>query len=417
MPRARLALALPRLLLAGFAALVAGKALMLGAADIGLRRDSALVLQLDRGNPQAVLRLARDRAPAGAVADDERSDAVRAALARAPLDGRLWRELAAAAGPGTARGQAYLGTALRLRPADVRTRAWLADNAAAQGDLAAAATHVDAILRVAPQHAVRLFPLLQTWLRRDDGVAAIAATFSLAPAWRRGFFASAPAAPQRESVLAMARLLLVLRRGAAPPDLGEGVVVVDRLLALAEYERAWLLWQALQSADERVGSQLRNGNFERALIGGGFDWILRGGGGGGASATVSTAPQRDSRALRVRFDERPLQGAAVAQTLLLAPGRYRLSGTFLAERTDRGAVVEWTVDCVAPRAQRVATAATVTAAPQRWSGFDLEFRVPDAGCVAQRLQLQPRAAGLRGSGELWFDDFALVAAPATAGGP
>jgi hypothetical protein len=415
MPRARLALALPRLLLAGFAVLVAGKALMLGAADIGLRSDPARVLQLDRGNPQAVLRLARDRAPADAVADDERGDAVRTALARAPLDGRLWRELAAAAGAGTTRGRAYLDTALRLRPADVRTRAWLADNAAAQGDLAAAATHVDAILRVAPQHAVRLFPLLQTWLRRDDGVAAVAATFSPAPAWRRGFFASAPAAPQRESVLAMAQLLLALRRGDAPPDLGEGVVVVDRLLALAEYERAWLLWQALQSADDRVGSQLRNGNFERELIGSGFDWILRR--GGGASATVSTAPQRDSRALRVRFDERPLQGAAVAQTLLLAPGRYRLSGVFLADRIDRGAVVEWTIDCVAPRAQRVATAATVTAAAQRWSGFDLEFRVPDADCVAQRLQLQPRAAGLRGSGELWFDDFALVAAPATAGGP
>lgn len=415
-PHARIAPALYRLLLAGLAVLAGGKALQLGLTDLGLRGDPARVLQFDPGNPQAVLRLARARAPDAVAADEDRSATVRAALARAPADGRLWRELAAVAGAGTAQGQAYLETALRLRPADVRTRAWLADNAAARGDLATAATHIDAILRVAPQHAAQLFPLLQAWLRRDDGPAAVAATFARAPAWRQGFFAAAPASPARENLLAMARLLLVLRRSATPPDLTEGLVVINRLLTLGEHERAWLLWQALQPAGERAGPQLRNGNFEREPLGGGFDWVLHR--GGGASASLSVVPEHDSRALRVRFDERPLQGAVVTQTLLLAPGRYRLSGTLRAGRTDRAAVVEWTVDCLAPRAQRIAAEAPPAAAAQQWTGFALDFRVPN-DCIAQRLQLQPRANGLRGAGELWFDDFALTASPPpmTAGAP
>lgn len=416
MPRARLTPVLYRLLLAGLAVLIGGKALQLGLIDLGLRGDPARVLQFDPGNPQAVLRLARARAPDAVAADENGLATVRAALARAPADGRLWRELAAVAGVGTTQGQAYLELALRLRPADVRTRAWLADNAAARSDLATAVTHIDAILRVAPQHAAQLFPLLQTWLRRSDGPAAVAATFARAPAWRQGFFAAAPASPVRENLLAMARLLLVLRRSTAPPDLAEGLVVINRLLTLGEHERAWLLWQALQPASERVGPQLRNGNFERDPLGGGFDWVLRH--GGGASASLGVAPQRDSRALRVRFDERPLQGAVVTQPLLLAPGRYRLSGTLLADRTNRAAVVEWTVDCLGPRAQRIATEAPAAGAAQQWTGFALDFRVP-GDCVAQRLQLQPRASGLRGTGELWFDDLALTASPspATAGAP
>lgn len=424
MPGARSSRLAARVLLAGFCTFAAAKALQLGATELAVRDDPAQLLALDRGNPQAVLRLARSGAP-DAAADAQRSAEVRAALARAPADGRLWRELAAAAGPGTAAGQDYLQIALRLRPADVRTRAWLADNAAAQDDLSTAAVHLDAILRVAPQYATSLFPLLQAWLRRSDGTNALVAVFAQAPPWRRGFFAAAPAAPQRSSVQALARLLLALRRSAAPPDLGEGIVVVDRLLALGDYERAWLLWQALQPAERRVGPLLRNGQFEDGGIGSGFDWVLRR--GSGANAMLATAPQGDSRALRIRFDERPLQGAAAAQTVLLAPGRYRLDGRLFddqqfrdrrfADHTPREAALEWTIDCVAPRAQRLAATAPATEAARQWSTFSLEFRVPDADCTAQRLQLQPRAPGLRGAGELWFDALTLSAAPQTAAAP
>ena len=132
---------------------------------------------------------------------------------------------------------------------------------------------------------------------------------------------------------------------------------------------------------------------------------------------LAAAPQGDSRALRIRLDERPLQGAAAAQTLLLAPGRYRLDATLLVDRTSPEATLEWTVDCLAPRAQRLASAAPVAAAARQWTAFSLEFRVPDGDCVAQRLQLQPRAPGLRAAGELWFDAFTLAAAPTTLGAP
>jgi hypothetical protein len=339
---------------------------------------------------------------------------IQAALARSPADGRLLRALAGLAGIDSEAGQTYLRQALRLRPADVQTRAWLADGALARNDIAAAAAHLDAILRVAPQRATQLFPLLQDWLRRDGGVAAVTTVFAAAPPWRRGFFASAPAAPHEASLQAMARLLLALRRSAAPANLDEGAVVIDRLLQQGEYERGWLLWLALQAPGARTGPQLSNGDFEQPGPGRGFDWVLRS--GGGASATLRPAPQRDSQALRVRFDPRPLQGASVAQTLLLAPGGYRLRGEFLAGRLAQGDALEWRIDCLAPRASRVAATALPVAAAG-WTPFQLEFHIPAQDCRAQRLQLQASLPGARLSGDAWFDNLGLEALTATAAAP
>ncbi|HSX62585.1 MAG TPA: hypothetical protein VLF18_20575 [Tahibacter sp.] len=397
-----------RLLLAGIAALVAWKAATTAAPGLLPGMTAERALALDPGNTRAALAVARGRASA-----DAQTQAARAllhdALARAPLDGRLLRELAVLAGIETPQGQALLQAALRLRPADVQTRAWLADSALVRDDMAAAAMHVDAILRVAPQRAAQLFPLMQQWLRRDAGLQALVPVFAAAPAWRTGFFAAAPAPPQRETLHAMARLLLALRASAAPADLREGVTVVDRLLHGGEVERAWLLWLALQPPAERSGPLLRNGDFERPGLGSGFDWILR---GAGSTASLRRAPQ-GSQALRVRFDQRPLQGASAAQTLLLAPGGYRLEGRLRLEAIERSDQLEWRVDCIAPQPRALAAAALPATAAD-WTGFALEFRVPP-DCSAQRLQLQARGTALRLAGTAWFDDFDLrAAAPAKA---
>jgi len=406
MPRAA---ALPGiLLLLAAAALIAAKALQLGFAAAG---DPAQVLRRDRGNPRAVLALARTPAEgidsAGALRPAGLDpDQVRAALARAPLDGRLQRVLAELAGVDGAAGQQYLQRALRLRPTDLRTRAWLADSARAAGDLTAAAHHVDAILRLAPQRAQQLFPLLHEWLRSEAGRAAVVGVLAAAPTWRRGFLESAP--PQREDLPGLARLLLALRGGAAPVTSADGAVVVERLLAVGDYPRAWLLWLALQPTAERSGPLLRNGDFEHPPAGG-FDWTLRR--GSGAVATLAAAPGRDSQALRLRLDGRPLNGGAGAsQIVLLAPGAYRLEGLAHADGAQALPESEWTVDCLAPRAQRLGAA---TARPTAsWNRFALDFRVPERDCTAQRLQLSVRASGRDVGAELWFDALRLTAAVA-----
>ena len=405
MPRAA---GLPGILLLAFAALIAAKALQLGLAAAG---DPAQVLRWDHGNPRAVLALARTPAEGSDGADALRkagldSDQVRAALARTPLDGRLQRVLAELAGIGSADGQHYLQHALRLRPTDLRTRAWLADSARAAGDLTGAAQHVDAILRLAPQRAPQLFPLLHEWLRSDAGRTAVAGVLAAAPPWRRGFLQSAP--PQREDLPGLARLLLALRGGAEPVTPADGAVVVDRLLAVGDYPRAWLLWLALQPTAERSGPLLRNGDFERPP-GGGFDWTLRR--GNGAGATVAAAPGRDSQALRVRPDGRPLNDGAVAsQIVLLAPGAYRLEGLAYSDGAQALPESEWTVGCLAPRAQRLGAAAVRPGVS--WNRFALDFRVPERDCTAQRLQLTLRAGGRDAGAELWFDALRLTTAVA-----
>ncbi|MBN8739015.1 MAG: hypothetical protein BGP24_10370 [Lysobacterales bacterium 69-70] len=391
-----------RLLLIAVAALVAARALQLGPGASG---DPARVLRRDPGNPQAVLALARTTAETADSAGALRRaglqpEMLRAALARAPLDGRLQRVRAELAGVDSAEGRVCLQRALRLRPADLRTRAWLADAANAAGDLAGAAQHVDAILRLAPQRAPQLFPLLHEWLRSDSGRAAVVAVLAPAPSWRRGFLASAP--PQHEDLFALARLLLALRNAAVPATPAEGVVVVERLLALGDYPQAWLLWLALQPAAERSGPLLRNGDFERPP-GGGFDWTLRR--GDGAAATLAAAPGRDSRALRVRLDGRPA-AAGATQIVLLPPGAYRLSGLAYADGAAASATAEWSVDCLAPRAQRLGTA-TPQPTPS-WNPFALDFRVPERDCLAQRVQLNLRGARRDAGAELWFDALNLT---------
>lgn len=395
-----------RLLLIAVAALVAARALQLG---LGAAGDPARALRRDPGNPQAVLALARTTAETADGAGALRRaglqpELLRAALARAPVDGRLQRVLAELAGVDCAEGRAYLQRALRLRPTDLRTRAWLADAANAAGDLSGAAQHVDAILRLAPQRAPQLFPLLHEWLRSDRGRAAVAAVLAPAPNWRRGFLASAP--PQHDDLLALARLLLALRGAAVPVAPDEGVVVVERLLARGNYPQAWLLWLALQPAAERSGPLLRNGDFERPP-GGGFDWTLRR--GNGAVATLAAAPGRDSRALRVRLDGRPA-AAGATQIVLLPPGAYRLSGLAHADGTAATATSEWSVDCLAPRAQRLGAAVPQPTAS--WNPFALDFRVPERDCAAQRVQLNLRATGRDAGAELWFDALSLTTAGA-----
>uniref|UniRef100_UPI002148B8AC hypothetical protein n=1 Tax=Tahibacter caeni TaxID=1453545 RepID=UPI002148B8AC len=133
--------------------------------------------------------------------------------------------------------------------------------------------------------------------------------------------------------------------------------------------------------------------------------------GNGAVATVAAAPGRDSQALRLRLDGRPLtNGAGASQVMLLASGAYRLEGLAYADGAQVLPESEWSVDCLAPRVQRLGAA---TARPTRsWNRFALDFRVPERDCTAQRLQLTVRASGRDAGAELWFDALSLTTAVA-----
>src|SRR5204863_6110655 len=95
--------------------------------------------------------------------------AAQAAIRAAPLDGRGYRMLARQA---ELRGEMPVAMALyslaaERGPRDIPTQGWLIQYALARGDSAQALVHIDQALRVQPELASRLYPVLLALAARD----------------------------------------------------------------------------------------------------------------------------------------------------------------------------------------------------------------------------------------------------------
>jgi hypothetical protein len=194
----------------------------------------------------------------------------------------------------------------------------------------------------------------------------------------------------------------------------ESACVIDRLRDTDRWQQAYQVWlNTLPS--ERLGNvgYVFNGSFEFAPSGQGFDWrpthaLER---DAGHSVDMPTAGATGGkRALHVSYNGKRQSGVPIAQFVVLAPGRYELSGMAHAQSISAGRGVQWTLRCM-----KAGTAASPFAASERfvgsneWRPFAFEIEVP-ADCPGQLLQLEALAnsdgvAYL--SGSIWFDDLVL----------
>lgn len=390
------------------AALVAWKASVLGLGDAYRASDAAFAARLDPAHATAVLALANQAVDADAATHAAARDAVLGLLSTRPADGRLFRWLAVLDRDDPASTRRRWQAALQLRPADVAAREWLMDDAAAQGDLAAAAGHGDALLRVSPERAKSLFPLFSQWLQADAGAAALAAVLERRPAWRRSFVDFIARTGAEPSLYRFGEVVQALRRSAAPMDAAEAAPIVNRLVHERDVERAYLLWRSVLPPVQTTTGVLYNGGFELPASGAAFDWTLRATPGVAVSVDVDAPPR--GKVLHLRFGGGRVADIAVAQTLLLPAGRFRLSGETRLDdlRSARG--LEWRVQCAA-EPPRLLAAGPVLDGSRDWSAFELAFDVPASGCPAQRLQLSTRArvaAERDVDGSAWFDDLAIA---------
>jgi len=107
----------------------------------------------------------------------------------------------------------------------------------------------------------------------------------------------------------------------------------------------------------------------------------------GVEIAVVPRATATGNALQVRFlDQRAPLWGQVAQLLVLAPGRYRVSGQARLHdlQNDRG--LQWVLSCADNGRQLAASTRMRGSMP--WHGFAFDVRVPAQGCGAQWLSLR-----------------------------
>jgi hypothetical protein len=348
---------------------------------------------------------ASDGSDASASNIDEIRQMVETALIEDPLNTRGLRILGQLAAQGEDRDQAakLMRLAARLSLHESAALFWVMSDSFEKKDIASALFYADALLRTRPQLDKHIVPMLARLAEDEEAGDGLKRLLAANPPWRARFFAGLPAS------IADARtpldLLLSLKSTATPPTAAElrgylNFLINRRLLELSYY--AWL--QFLPAEQLRNAGLLYNGSFEARTFGMPFDWVIT----PGTDVTVDIAPHPDEpgqRALFIEFGHGRIQFGGVTQVIMLAPGSYRLQGSFKGEIAGRRGL-RWRISCLAGSALRLAETPMVVGLAQIWQDFEVEFAVPSAGCQAQQLRLEfdARSASERmASGYMWYD--------------
>ena len=153
--------------------------------------------------------------------------------------------------------------------------------------------------------------------------------------------------------------------------------LLGNLAKRGEFARAHAVWAQLSGVNPERSRGLINPGFEKSRSLPPFDWSLESGGSGVAEPADG--------GLRVLYYGRE-DAVLASQTMLLAPGRYRLAMD-LSGRPPADSRIGWTVTCL-PGARRVAE---VPLGGRTEAPIVADFEVP-SDCAAQQI-------ALRGSGK------------------
>lgn len=367
--------------------------------------DPARALHWRPGHPQALLALAERQLAEGKVTEAQSN--ARRLLAHEPLQGVVFRLLAEAAArehrPADAL-QLYR-IAEKRAPRDLKTRAWLTQRYLERGEFDQALAQVDRILRMAPQRARSIHPVL-VQLAQDPGFAeALAARLLQAPPWRAGLLV-ALRDPKTGNPLAAGRVMQALQnRGGLAPE--EYAHWLDSLIAQGRWGEAYARWAGKVLKPDGRMPLVYNGNFVQPPSDVGFDWHRR------RVPGVMLQFEPDSgatgQAVYLHFLDRRVPDAGLEQPLLLSPGNYRLSLRMRAQglRSEMG--LQWIVACAGPGG--VVARTDAIDGSFAWRTFEADVTIPPTGCPGQWLRLVnpvPSGAAQRVVGEMWLDDVTIT---------
>lgn len=286
--------------------------------------------------------------------------------------------------------------AARLGWRDPFLQLWLLRSYAQQGRYLAALQRADALARTNHLQQVT-FPVFMAYLGDPRTALALAREMADRPFWRGIFFYHLLDLPA-EQMPNVARFVVDLARVGSPITPAERDIYLTRLIQLGQGATALTYWQADQHARGTSAAGVPwDGGFEHVPPRGApvspFEWQLA----ANSAGIADIAPGAHGQQLVVSPGH-DFSGTAIAQTLALSPGRYRITAQVSGDAA--GAGLRWTVRCVPGQDELpVDTGLTGT-------GFaGAAFAVP-AGCPVQSLSIDI-GGGDAASGQVTVDDVAV----------
>lgn len=356
-------------------------------------------------HPQARLALARRQLAQGDAAA-ARANA-RRLLAHEPLQGAAFALLAEAADRQGRREEAFrlYRIAERRAPSDLPTRVWLTRRYLEQGDVNNALAQIDRILRMSPQHARGLYPVLMKLAQEPEFAHALASALRQDPPWRSGFLAALHDRRTGDPLAAGHVMQSLQDQGGLAP--GDYASWLDSLIAQGRWGEAYARWAGRVPKPDGRLPLVYNGDFSLPPSDEGFDWRLRR--IPGVLLQFEPATEAAGQMAYLRFLDRSVPAAGLEHPLLLRPGAYRLSLKMRARSLRSQMGLQWVLVC-SESGKTVARTESVDGSID-WRVFEVDVEIPAAGCPSQWLRLVnpvPAGAAQRVVGELWVDDVTIA---------
>jgi hypothetical protein len=295
-------------------------------------------------------------------------------LAAAPLDpvALTYLGLAADQNGDAVRAKDLMTLAVRSDGRALRARLWLMDRDLRHRDYRAAIEHFDRLVRIGPPGTAGLINAMAGIVRDPASRAPLARKLATNPPWRASFLYALNQQGMSPDVIYQ----LTPQDSARTQVLFEQAALLLSLLKNNEYERAYLAWiNFLPESSLKQLGPVYDPQFQELPGPLPFNWKLSDGSDG--SSEFSKPKGLNASYL----------GGNVAilaeQTLLLSPGRYRLS--VVASGSDENNQLSWTVTC--PTAGEPLQALKITGLKADRQRYTTQFQVPAAACGAQRLTL------------------------------
>jgi len=330
-------------------------------------------------------------------------------LAQEPFNARALRilgQLAALEGDRARADRLMRLAATRSRRESVAVD-WMMRDAYARRAFDEAVSYADALLRTRPNIASDVVPVLAALAETPGASQPLKIMLAQNPPWRARFFSLLPTSVRDERT--PLDLLLSLKDAPYPAARQDINGYLTWLIGRKSYELAYYTWLQFLTPEElgAVGF-LINGSFERPPSGYPFDWTVAKGSG----VTIDIVPrtdEADQNALLIEFGQGRVDFKGVSQILMLAPGRYRLSGRAKGEIAGRRGL-QWRLTCLAEKGVPLGESEMALGLLPTWKTFEVELFVPETDCRAQmlRLELAARSASEQFvSGSLWYDEIKI----------
>ena len=292
---------------------------------------------------------------------------------------------------------------------DVLTQVWLFRRDLVARRYAGALDHGDAVMRRQEVVPNIVLAVLAAAAHDPNAIGPIEKHLANSPNWRMPFFAFLTMQARPPATDIVGTLLFQLARGPTPPTADEQAVYRRRLGGDHQFDAAAQAWRRLRP--QAAAAWVYDGDFETPAGETPFDWLLAH--GAGWSAVITDSPAGGGQALQVSYDgvspPKPLR-----QTIILPPGRYRLSGRAYLESGTGPETLVWSLAC-STTDDIFARAPTPAAKSPGWTPFSAELDLPPGRCPAEWLQLTTEAADVRKNLVVWYDDLAIT--PLAGGAP